>query len=132
MAVFDANVLAALIVDLPWSEHAQRCIVEHEERQAPELLAAELGNVICRNVRAGVLSQSDGEIALARALSLVSLEQHEPLALGALQMALGNAHSVYDCFYLVLAARRDTLLLTADRKLAGLAQSQGIATELLQ
>jgi predicted nucleic acid-binding protein len=46
MAVVDANVAVALIVDLPWSSEARELIRQDEMPIAPAIFRAEIANVL--------------------------------------------------------------------------------------
>ncbi len=131
MAVFDANVLAGLIVSLPWSDRARRAVAGQPMRIAPSLLPVEIGNAIWRNVRSGSLSKDNAALSLRRAVSIVSLIPVEQLADAALAIAIEHDHPIYDCFYLALAQRDNLTLITADRRLAKLAEQVGVEAELL-
>ncbi|MCP4384992.1 MAG: type II toxin-antitoxin system VapC family toxin [Hyphomicrobiales bacterium] len=132
MAVFDANILVALIVDLPWSDRARRSVTDHPLRIAPSLVAAEVGSAVWQNVRSGGLSPDQARTGCKRAISIVALEPIENLVETALQFAIDHDHSVYDCLYLALVEREDTLLVTADRKVANLADRLGMQAEMLR
>lgn len=50
----------------------------------------------------------------------------------AMSLALRMRHSVYVCLYLALALERRETLITADRRLAALAGTLNIPTELIE
>jgi predicted nucleic acid-binding protein len=131
MAVFDANVLAGLIVSLPWSDRARRAVAGQPTRTAPSLLPVEIGNAIWQNVRSGSLSKDNASLSLRRAVSIVTLIPVEQLAAAALTIAIEHDHPIYDCCYLALAQRDNLTLVTADRRLVALAKRIGVAVELL-
>ncbi|MCB1495807.1 MAG: type II toxin-antitoxin system VapC family toxin, partial [Bauldia sp.] len=131
MAVFDANVLVGLIVDLAWSDRARDSVAAESVRTAPSLLAVEVGNAIWRNVRSGALSADQAGRALTHAIAIVALEPVEDLAAQALRIAIERDHPVYDCCYVALAMRDSVPLVTADRRLAALAEQAGVTVEML-
>ena len=49
----------------------------------------------------------------------------------ALRLALLLAHPIYDCLYLALALERREPLATADRRMAALARTLNIETQLI-
>ena len=131
MAVFDANVLVGLIVDLVWSDRARDSVAAESVRTAPSLLAVEVGNAIWQNVRSGALSADQAGRALTHAIAIVALEPVEDLAAQALRIAIERDHPVYDCCYVALAMRDSVPLVTADRRLAALAEQAGVTVEML-
>ena len=131
MAVFDANVLVGLIVDLAWSDRARDSVAAESVRTAPSLLAVEVGNAIWQNVRSGALSADQAGRALTHAIAIVALEPVEDLAAQALRIAIERDHPVYDCCYVALAMRDSVPLVTADRRLAALAEQAGVTVEML-
>ena len=131
MAVFDANVLVGLIVDLVWSDRARDSVAAESVRTAPSLLAVEVGNAIWQNVRSGALSADQAGRALTHAIAIVALEPVEDLAAQALRIAIERDHPVYDCCYVALAIRDSVPLVTADRRLAALAEQAGVTVEML-
>lgn len=131
MAVFDANVLVALIVDLPWSATARRAIATHSERTAPSLLPVEVGSAIWKNVRSGSLAHDQAELGLRRAMSIVTLVPVDDLVHAALRLAIERDHPIHDCLYVALARRENAPLVTADQRLAALAERAGVAAEMV-
>lgn len=131
MAVFDANVLVGLIVDLPWSAAARQAVVTHSERRAPSLLPVEVGSALWKNVRSGILRPDDAGFGLDGAMSLVTLIQVEELVDEALRLAIDCDQPIYDCLYVALARREDALLVTADGRLAALAERVGVKVEAI-
>ena len=122
MVVVDASVVAALIVDLPWSADAKEALAREPRLSVPSIFLAEVANAIWRNVRAGVLEPAQAVAALRSARGIVEVEPEDALTEDALDMAIRYDHPVYDCLYVVLALRAGASLLTADRKLAALAR----------
>lgn len=131
MAVTDANIAVALLVDLPWSIEARLMLAADPQPIAPALFAAEVANSLSQYAQHGVLTAGGARAGLADLMSLIEAVPDGPLADGALQIAMAHDHSVYDCLYIALAQRERALLLTADRKLASLARRTGIAARLL-
>lgn len=130
MLVIDASVAAKWLVPEPDSHMAALAL--DEMLAAPDLLFAEVGNILWKKQQRGEL---DGEAARAgaRFLLQVPIDVHDSAALmeDALALALSLQHPVYDCLYLALARRLDTTLLTADRRLHALIQS-GPAEDLVR
>jgi predicted nucleic acid-binding protein len=126
MIVADASLVAKLIAPEPDSGAAV-ALVEAEALLAPDLLVAEVGNVIWKRVSRGSLGQAEAEQAL-RALPAIlePLVSTTSLAGAALRIALRRRHAIYDCFYVALAQREALPLATADRRLAGIAREEGV------
>jgi predicted nucleic acid-binding protein len=89
---------------------------------APELLLAETANALTLYVRAGRMTPSQAGRALSHVLSIrIGLEPLRALVAPALEAALRHGISAYDACYLALAEQTGAVLVTADRRLAGLA-----------
>ena len=131
MAVFDANVLVALIVALPWSESARRAVAGRPIRMAPSLATVEVGNAIWQNVRSGSLAADHAEFSLRKAMSSMTLVPVDDLVAAALRIAIQYGHPIYDCCYLALAQRDRDTLVTADGRLAALAERVGVWVEYI-
>ena len=115
--VVDASVAIKWVLKEPGSDAARR-VAERAEMLAPELLWAELGNVLWRRQRSGELSPTERPWHAGHAaggsgehLSLF------PLLPQALEIAITIGHSIYDCLYLALADQHDCRVVTADRRL---------------
>jgi len=92
-----------------------------------ELFRAEAANVLWKYYRANALNVDQCRTAYEEAVELV--DEFEPLAEGSLEAlmeATRLGHSVYDRFYLDLARKTGATLVTSDRKLRALAQSERI------
>jgi predicted nucleic acid-binding protein len=85
----------------------------------PDLFWIETSNLIWRAVRIARITKQEGVRALSD-LRDRGLETVSSLALlsSALEIAFSYNRSVYDSVYVALAKDRDTLLITADEKLA--------------
>jgi predicted nucleic acid-binding protein len=114
--VVDASVVAKWVLPELHSD-AARDVLSAAELLAPDLLWAELGNVLWRRWRR---REMDALVARSMLLDLRSLEiltfQVRPLLPSALDMAISIEHGVYDCIYLALAEGMDSVVVTADRR----------------
>ncbi len=121
LAVFDASLLLRAALDRSEEARAWTSRVQQREVDAlvPDLIWAELTNVLAYQVRAGEIDATAAAAVLDRLLAL-PLETHaaRSTAAGAFATALGHGLSGYDAFYLVLADTAGAILVTADRKLA--------------
>jgi predicted nucleic acid-binding protein len=132
-AAVDANLVAALVLPLPYSQQATRSVTEWKqagvELVAPLLLEYELSAVLRKAVVAGWLTTELAAEAMAEILALnigcvpPTLEHHER-ALG-LAERLGHSKT-YDAHYLTVAEQTGAALWTADARLVSAARQAGI------
>lgn len=118
MWVVDASVAVKWLLEEPGTVEAEALLAGGEPLWAPELLLAEIGNVVWKRTRHG-----EAPAALRAAFDLLpgSFRRLVPmaeLAAEALDLALRHDHSIYDCFYVALARRESAPLVTADARLA--------------
>ena len=87
---------------------------------APELLLAEVGQVLRKKERAGVLTREECDEILDAVLALpLEVLPHRPLLVDALALARETGLTVYDALFLVLARSRGADLISADMQLVG-------------
>ncbi len=117
--VVDASVIVPLFFDEEHSVAAERHVGHADVLLAPDLIWTEVCNVIWKRCRRGEISPDDA-LAMAADLLRLPLETHGEADLlpDALGLAVHYDRSVYDSLYLALAVRTDSVLLTADRRLA--------------
>lgn len=130
--VVDANIIAALVLPLPYSPQAAERIAAWKqagtELIAPVLLEYEITAILRKAVVSQWLTDDLAREALAEILHLdiqCTMPTSE-LHLSALRWAdgLGQAKT-YDAHYLALAEQEGIALWTADRRLANGAQQVG-------
>ena len=129
--IVDASIAVPWIVETPFSEPARR--LRSGECIAPALLLVETTNALLKYVRIGHIAL-DGVLAgtLALEIAVTELVPDHMLLPSATRIAAGNNHKIYDCLYLALALERRETLITADRRLAALAGTLNIPTELIE
>ena len=117
MLVVDASALApALAYDGPDGDAAQARLRGHR-LAAPELVDPETTSVIRRQLQAGQLDLRRAELALTDLAELpLRRAPHRPLLARCWQ--LRENISVYDAAYVALAELLDSVLITADARLA--------------
>ena len=95
---------------------------------APDLLWAELGNVLWKRQRRGELEQRM-TMRLIRDFSQLPIEFHsaERWTEAALDLAIRQGVTVYDGLYLALAAGNECRVVTADRRLYEACRSGALA-----
>jgi predicted nucleic acid-binding protein len=115
--VVDASIAVKWFIEEDGRERALR-ILDQADRQAPDLIVAEVANVVCKKaVRGQVTDTQAHAICAALPRYFEILHPSEALAQSAIRMALGLRHPIYDCIYLACAARVGARLVTADRRL---------------
>jgi predicted nucleic acid-binding protein len=118
--VIDASVTLKWVLEEPRTEAALDLL--EQPLIAPALWLAEAANALWRHVR---LAEITAEQASARMSELESSPiaslAIQPYASQALQLAMRLSHPVYDCFYLAVAIRHDTYVVTDDRRFASAA-----------
>jgi predicted nucleic acid-binding protein len=114
--VIDASVVMRLVLDAS-AEAAE--IVRRNELVAPALIVAETTNGLAKEVRFADLEPEHATLLMAECLALpIELVPDSALSVEALAAAGQLNLSAYDAAYVVLAARLDVPLITADRRLA--------------
>lgn len=130
--ILDANV--AVYWAVPGAHvQAARAIMERDDLAAPSIMIAEAANALVNHARAGTIER--GQIAPMVAMirrAVDTLVMDADLVPDATEIALAHNHKIYDCLYLALALRRREALATADRRLAALARTLSIETDLIE
>ena len=117
--VVDASVVAKWFFPEEYSQAANRLFSRRYQLIAPDLLAAEFGNLTWKRVRRRELTPDDASLLILDFLRLpVTLISSGPLLPFALDLALETGRTVYDCLYLALALNQDVQLVTADQRFA--------------
>ena len=120
MPVVDASVAVKWFVEEPGSADALGLLKDPELVIAPELVVAEVANVVWKHLIRGDLKHHQ-VVHVPEALPRMFAELWPTvwLARRAFEIAAELRHPVYDCFYLALAESEDATLVTADRRLIG-------------
>ena len=118
MLVVDCSVAVKWFLEEPGDREALALVQTGERLIAPELIVAELVNVLWKRVTTGAIGHSQAaDVPQAIPKTLAELCPLAPLAARALAIAAELRHPAYHCFYLALAETRDLKLITADRRL---------------
>jgi predicted nucleic acid-binding protein len=132
--VIDANIVAALVLPLPYSDQATRRVATWKEAgivlYAPHLLEYELLTILRKAITNGWLTTAAAAAAM-ETVSTLNIQCQLPspeLHKQALCWAERLGHSkTYDAHYLALAEQLRTDFWTADRRLANGAKQAGVA-----
>jgi predicted nucleic acid-binding protein len=118
MPVVDASVAVKWFVEEPGSADALDLLKGSDLVIAPELVVAEVANVVWKHlVRGDLKHQQLVQVPDALPKMFAELWPTVWLVRRALQIATELRHPVYDCFYLALAEAEDAAVVTADRRL---------------
>ncbi|MBI4578138.1 MAG: type II toxin-antitoxin system VapC family toxin [Planctomycetes bacterium] len=116
--VVDASVIAAALFQEPHADRARTLLAGGQELYAPDLIHAEVANVIWkRHRRREVDDQEAGELLTDLLRLPLWTTPSADLAAAALQLALRTRRTVYDCLYVALAVAANSVLVTNDRRL---------------
>jgi predicted nucleic acid-binding protein len=116
--VLDASAVAAAFFREDGAEQARALLVSGREMRAPDLVYAELANVIWKRCGRGEIDEDEAGRLLGDFLRLpLEIIPCGELAETALQLALGTGRTVCDCLYLALAVKTRTVLFSADKRL---------------
>ena len=116
--VLDASVVAAALFQDEGADAARSLLVSGRSLHAPDLVHAEIANVIWKRRRRGEIDGQEAAELLADVLRLpLHITPSEGLVGAALQLALRTDRTVYDCLYLALAVGKKTVMVTGDRRL---------------
>jgi predicted nucleic acid-binding protein len=120
--VVDSSVAIKWLVVEPYSTEARRILDGYQTGAltllAPDLIHAEVGNVIWKKHRFQGLAAADAQLILD-AFSQVpfTLTSAGVLLADAFRLAVTHQRSVYDAMYLALSAREHCRMVTADERL---------------
>ena len=115
--VIDASVVAAALFQEAHAEAARALLVADGELHAPDLLLAEVGNVIWKRHGRKEIDEAEARQMLADCLRLpLRIVSSGDLVEPALALALRTNRTVYDCLYLALAIGTKAVLVSADKR----------------
>jgi predicted nucleic acid-binding protein len=131
MMIIDASVAVHWFVETPFSRSASQ--LRQETNRSPNLILVETTNSLLKHVRAGSLEKHDVALALkALPVAISELVADAALLPSAIDIAVSQSHKIYDCLYLALALGRREPIATADRRLATIAETLGVAAVLIE
>jgi predicted nucleic acid-binding protein len=116
--VVDASVAIKWFLDEPGSTEARRLLSGAYSLSVPDLVYAEVGNVLWKRVGRREITVDEGEQVLEALASIpLSVYPASSLAEAGFAIAIRAGCTVYDGLYLALAVEQEGVLVTADRKL---------------
>ncbi len=117
--VVDASVAIKWYVPELGSADAVAIFQTGHDLLAPDLLVAELGNILWKKVRRGEISADEGGVIVDAFLTAcpLALWPSGPLLRPALEIATAFDRTVYDSLYLAVALAEGVPLVTADERL---------------
>lgn len=115
--VVDSSVVIKWFVPEVHTDDALRYLDPDIAREAPEILLAEVSNILWKKVGRGELTGAEAE-NIANDIGQADLNIHpmRSLFIPGLRFALITRRTAYDSIYLALAASLSTRLVTADRR----------------
>ena len=118
--VVDASVAVKWYVPEPDSQRAHLILSSGRQLLAPDLVIAELGNIVWKKVRRGELTVGDAQAIAVALATACPVELRPALALlsTALDIAVAHDRTVYDSLYIALASELGCQVVTADERLA--------------
>lgn len=116
--VIDASVAAAALLQEKHPASARGVLTSDAELLAPDLIIAEMANVLWKRFSRGELSEEETASLLTDFLALpIALTPSIDLIEPAVELATRTGRTVYDCLYVALALSHDCAVLTADERL---------------
>ncbi len=113
----DGSVVIKWFVPDAGSDAASRLLASEDRLEAPDLLFAEIANVIWKKVQRGQLTRAESRLLVSDIEKIgVGTTPCRALASDAHALALITSRSVYDSMYVALALRLDTRVVTADER----------------
>ena len=116
--IVDASVAIKWFVKENLHDEALELLQHHDRLQAPELIVAELTNVVWKKRLRREITKGQAQTIVSAIPNYVSILY--PIVLDherALELAVFIEHPAYDCLYLACAERVGGTVVTADRTL---------------
>ncbi|TQF65800.1 type II toxin-antitoxin system VapC family toxin [Rhodococcus spelaei] len=117
--VLDASALLFALLGRTTESKELRQRLSRSRRHAPHLIDAEVGNVLRRHERAGLISPAEAHTGLLTSAALIDQRYPHTGPVAALAWPLRENLTFYDAMYVAVATLLDVPLLTADARLSG-------------
>lgn len=116
--VVDASVAAKWLLPEAHTGRAERLLANGAALFAPDLLYAEVANVLWKRVLRGEVAEEAADEALALLLQIeIAITPARELLAQAFAIACRFERTVHDAMYVALALQEDAVLVTSDKRL---------------
>lgn len=129
--VVDANVAVKWLIQEVHSRAADELLLSGSRLLAPSFIEIEIGNILWKKVRSGVMAREEGDafLSLFQDLHLELFPTHQLLH-ASYFIAVELDRSFYDSLYLALAISQSASLITADKKFYNALQSTSFGSNV--
>lgn len=117
MIVVDTNILAYLYLPTGFSEQAERLLLTQPTWIVPVLWRSEFRNVLALYLRKEILTLEQAYDIQTEAEALLAGNEYDVPSLDVLRLIEASECSAYDCEFVALAKRTNTVLVTEDKKI---------------
>ncbi len=117
MIVVDTNILAYLYLPTGFSEQAELLLLKQPIWIAPVLWRSEFRNVLALYLRKEILTLEQAYDIQTEAETLLAGNEYDVPSLDVLRLIETSECSAYDCEFVALAKRNNTVLVTEDKKI---------------
>jgi predicted nucleic acid-binding protein len=117
MIVVDSNVLASLYLPGEYTAAAEALLEQDSDWAAPILWRSEFRNILAGYMRRKAITFEQAYSLQREAESLLEGAEFEVETLAVLELVRDSDCSAYDCEFIALAMRLDTIMVTMDKKL---------------
>jgi predicted nucleic acid-binding protein len=117
MIVVDSNVLAYLYLPGEYTAAAEALLEQDSDWAAPILWRSEFRNILAGYMRRKAITFEQAYSLQREAESLLEGAEFELESLAVLELVRDSDCSAYDCEFIALAVRLDTIMVTMDKKL---------------
>lgn len=117
MIVVDTNILAYLYLPTGFSEQAELLLLKQPKWIAPVLWRSEFRNVLALYLRKEILTLEQAYDIQTEAETLLAGNEYDVPSLDVFRLLETSECSAYDCEFVALAKRNNTVLVTEDKKI---------------
>jgi predicted nucleic acid-binding protein len=117
MIVVDTNILAYVYLPTGFSEQAELLLLKQPKWIAPVLWRSEFRNVLALYLRKEILTLEQAYDIQTEAETLLAGNEYDVPSLDVLRLIETSECSAYDCEFVALAKRNNTMLVTEDKKI---------------
>jgi len=133
MLVLDASVVVKWFVPEIYEAEAKSLLNPANQFSAPDLLFAEIANVMSMKVRRGDMAEEKAQRLVTDLHSIpIATVPCRELARETCMLAMATGRSAYDAMYLALAIMLDTRLITDDQRLANAIRARPLLAPHIQ